>query len=282
MPLLRKIRNHGVKSSMKIGKVLLTRWYLRLRSDRHFVNIAGIRRELLGEKLLKTSDGKILYGPFKGMKLASTSWSARDVGSIILGEYERLVVDAIMESPRSYSTFVDIGAADGIYAVGCSLSHKFSSSYCFESSEASQMSIRKNAVANNVETCITILGTARSDFLSTLTRSYSVDLSKTLFLIDIEGGEFDLLTEENLKLMRNSIVIVEIHKDVEGFNSKYETLRRHSSNLFHLSELTSRTNLKNDFKEINSWPDEDRQIIFSEGRRYQMSWLVLTPKLEHE
>lgn len=278
MLILRKIRTHGINGSLKIGKSLLGRWYLRLKSDRSFMEISAIRREILGERLFQSSNGQVLYGAFKGMRLASTSWSARDVGSIVLGEYERQVVDAIMGSPKSHSTFVDVGAADGIYAVGLSLNNRFLSSYCFESSEASQLSIRKNAIANKVESRITILGTARANFLSTLTDEYAVDLTKVLFLIDIEGGEFDLLTSQNLKKMRDSVVIVEIHKNVDDFDSKYETLLVNSAKLFNLKELSAGSKSKIDIEEIKSWPDEDRQIVFSEGRRYEMSWLVMTPK----
>jgi hypothetical protein len=183
-----------------------------------------------------------------------------------------------MGSPGSHSIFVDVGAADGIYAVGLLLNNRFLSSYCFESSEASQLSIRKNAVANKVESKITILGTAQANFLSTLTDIFAVDLAKTLFLIDIEGGEFDLLTSQNLNKMRDSVVIVEIHKNVEDFDSRYKSLLVNSAKLFNLRELSAGSKSKIDIDEIKNWPDEDRQIVFSEGRRYEMSWLVMTPK----
>ncbi len=278
MFILRKIRNHGINGSLKIGKSLLNRWYLRRYSDRSFMEVSAIRREILGERLFQSSDGQVLYGAFKGMRLASTSWSARDVGSILLGQYERQVVDAIMGSPESHSIFVDVGAADGIYAVGLTLNNRFLSSYCFESSEASQLSIRENAIANNVESRITILGTARANFLSILTHEYDVDLTKALFLIDIEGGEFDLLTSQNLKRMRDSVVIVEIHKNVDDFDSKYKTLLANSAEFFNLEELSAGSKTNMNFEEIESWPDEDRQIVFSEGRRYEMWWLVMTSK----
>lgn len=280
MLILRKIRTHGFIGSLRIGKSLLNRWYLRLKSDRNFTKISGVRREILGERLFQHSKGQVLYGALEGMKLASTSWSARDVGSIILGEYERQVVEAIMGTSKSHSIFIDIGAADGFYAVGLSLNDRFQSSYCFESSEASRLSIQENAIANKVESRITILGTARVDFLSVLVDDYSVDLSKALFLIDIEGGEFDLLTSKNLESMSDSVVIVEIHEDVNDFDSKYDSLLKHSARLFNINKLYTRSKSNINFEEIKNWPDEDRQIVFSEGRRYEMSWLVMTPKLD--
>jgi hypothetical protein len=278
MSITKKVYAHGISGSLRIAKSLLIRRYLRHRSDNHFVNVSGVRREILGERLFRTSGGMVLYGHFKGMKLPSTSWSARDVGSILLGEYERHVVDAIMESSKSHSIFIDIGAADGIYAVGFSVNNRFLKSICFESSNASRISIRENSIANKVESKITILGTAESNFLSALTDNLSIELSKALFLIDIEGGEFELLTEQNLERMSNSIIVVEIHKEVDGFDLKYEALLKRSAYFFNLNEILGSSKSNINFKEIESWPDEDRQIIFSEGRRYQMSWLVMTPK----
>ena len=38
-----------------------------------------------------------------------------------------------------------------------------------------------------------------------------IELSKSLFLFDIEGDEFDLLNNTNLNILRNSFLIIEIH-----------------------------------------------------------------------
>ena len=278
MSIARKIKTHGIRASLRIGRVLIVRKYLRFRSDQHFMNISGVRREILGERLLRTTGAKVLYGHFKGMKLVSTSWSARDVGSIILGEYERNVLDCIVTSPEKFSVFVDVGAADGIYAVGLAVNGRFKSIFCFESSEASQTSIQLNANANQVESSITILGTAELNFLTVLSVDHEVDLSKAIFLIDIEGGEYDLLSQDNLIMLKHSMVMVEIHDVVEDFRAKYESLLARASNYFTLTTISNFAKSNLDFAELSTWPDEDRQIIFSEGRRNQMSWLVLTPK----
>ena len=46
------------------------------------------------------------------------SWSQADLGSILLGIYEKEVLDELEIISKHKSIFCDIGAADGIYGVG--------------------------------------------------------------------------------------------------------------------------------------------------------------------
>jgi hypothetical protein len=269
---------HGPINSIKIIGSLMKRKYLRVRSDGHFMQVAGVRRELLGERLLNKSENKVLYGYFKGLKLESNLWGARDVASIILGQYEKEILDFIMKIPSSFSYFVDIGAADGIYAVGLLKNQKFKRVICFESNLRSQESIKINADNNQVTSQISIFGEAKIDFLNTITLETELQLSKTVFLFDIEGGEYDLLTTENLMRMATSFVIVEIHKNVQNYETKYKELIRKVAPFFDYKIIREGERGSTEFSEISHWPDEDRNIIFSEGRRYAMEWLALSPR----
>jgi hypothetical protein len=272
------VLEHGPIDSLKIMGSLVKRKYLRVRSDKHFMQVAGVRRELLGERLLNISENKVLYGFFKGLKLESNLWSARDVASIILGQYEKEILDFIMNIPSRFLYFVDIGAADGIYAVGLLKNEKFQRVICFESNLRSQKSIEINAHINQVNGKVSIFGEAKIDFLNTITMDSELQLSKTVFLFDIEGGEYDLLTTENLIRMATSFVIVEIHKNVQNYEIKYRELIRRITPFFDYEVIREGERGSSEFSEISHWPDEDRNIIFSEGRRYAMEWLALSPR----
>lgn len=279
--LFRKVRSHGLLNSLIISKNLLVRCYLRMRSNNHFMLVSGVRREILGERLLNQLKSEVKYGHLKGMRLKSTTWSKRDIGSLLLGEYEKQVIDYVQTLPTKYSVFIDVGAADGIYAVGFLKNGRFETTYCFESIESSRNSILTNAIANAVESRIRILETATANFLKNLVNNYSVELSKAFVLIDIEGGEYDLLSLDNLQMLKESTVIVEIHQDVNDYAAKYEKLLKIASDIFDVQTLTRSCNPRTEFLEIKEWPDEDRQILFSEGRRYAMEWLVLIPKSQN-
>lgn len=279
--LARKLQKHGVAKSLKISKSLILKYILTARSDRDFVLISGIRRELLGTRIYNESDGKVLYGPFEGLKILSHRWGARDLGSMILGQYERHVVEYLNSIDNNYSIFIDVGAADGFYAIGLTQNKKMDKSICFESSPEGRQSIAMNSRANKMENKVQIRGTAREDFAKELIREIGSDIDKCVFLFDIEGGEFDLLNQENLRILRNSILVIELHEEANDYENKLSKLNSDASNFFKVSTLNRKSVDPFSFKELDSWPDEDRQIIFSEGRRYAMTWLTLTPLKRH-
>lgn len=273
-----KLSKHGLFESISIFVSLLVRYLLMKRSDHDFMRIAGIRREVLGRRIYEESSGKVLYGYFKNLKIVSYRWGARDLGSIILGEYERNIVEYINKVESNYTIFVDVGAADGLYAVGLLHNRKMKKSICFESSADGRASIELNAKANRVQQSISIRKTATGQFARDLSDEFGDELQNCLILIDIEGGEFDLLTSENLQILRNSVVIVELHKEAGDYESKLSKLYLNAKK-FHEIRMLHRTGANPfEFKELESWPDEDRQIIFSEGRRYSMTWVALHPR----
>ena len=54
-----------------------------------------------------------------------------------------------------------------------------------------------------------IFGKADLDFLEVIKNK--VELSKSLFLFDIEGDEIKILNQENLRLIKDACLIVELH-----------------------------------------------------------------------
>ena len=78
--------------------------------------------------LEKRYNYKIAYGPFKGMKLfENVWWSKNDRITQTLGIYEEHVVDKIISfSKEGSKRFIDIGAADGYFAIGMAFSKIYS------------------------------------------------------------------------------------------------------------------------------------------------------------
>lgn len=272
-----KLRKHGVAESFSIFLSLVVKYVLVRRSNRDFMRITGIRRELLGRRIYEEASGSVLYGDFKGLKLVSHRWGARDLGSIMLGEYERNIVEYINKVDASRTTFVDVGAADGFYAVGLLHNGRMERSICYESSEDGRRSIGVNARANGVQNAISIRGTASKLFAEELLKELGDELKNSVFLFDIEGGEFDLLTNDNLEILQNSILIIELHKEAGDYESKVANLYLNGKDTHKIHTIKRNGANPFQFKELENWPDEDRQIVFSEGRRYSMTWIALHP-----
>lgn len=235
-----------------------------------------LKLSILIENLFNST---VAYGPFKGLKLSSdTWWGKADKASMFLGLYEREILDSLAKIPKQYKTFIDLGAADGYYGVGVLINNHFDRSYCFEISKSGQKAILKNAELNSVSNRIIIHGIAEKDFL----KHIPVDqLSKSVLLVDIEGGEFDLFDYNLFEILKNSIIFIELHEwlVVEG-DRKLEKLKRDADRHFNITEITTTNRDLSVFPELKNFSDTDRWMICSEGRKQLMTWWRLDPKSE--
>lgn len=227
--------------------------------------------------LIKIHGHKVVYGKFKGMKLNKNSyWSKNDLITHILGVYEYHILEQLIKfSKINNSVFIDIGAADGYFAVGGAYSGLFKKVYAFETHEEGRKSLIENAKSNYCETNVLIKSKANFDSLKDL-----IDIHKsTVILIDIEGDEFNLLNYQTLKLLSNCNIIIELHPDLvnNGYEKKKDLIN-FSKSFFNVSIIKREIYNPNLFEELDQFTDEERLIAFSEGRENNMSWLVLEPK----
>ncbi len=235
------------------------------------------RRIEISKKLDELFKSTVQYGPFKGLKLSpQTWWSSTERSSMLLGLYEKDVLDSLQNIPKNFTTFIDLGAADGYYGIGVLVNNLFQNSICFEISEEGRQTIRENALLNNVQNKVEIRGIAKNDFyhdLSTLT------LSNTVLFIDIEGAEFDLIDKETFSAFNKSIIFVELHDwFFEDGEEKLKKLKNDSTSSHVLRELTMGSRDLSIFPELNKLHDNDRWLICSEGRGQLMTWLRFDPK----
>jgi hypothetical protein len=143
-------------------------------------------------QILESRYGKeIAYGPFKGMKISDEVWwSKNDRITQMLGTYEEHVFEKLnFFAKQGASRFVDIGAADGYFAIGMAYSKIYSEVLAFEQEPTGQACIRNNSVINQCENVVSVFGEA--DY-SSLKKLLSDDV-KTSVLVDIEGAEYQLV-----------------------------------------------------------------------------------------
>ncbi len=100
-------------------------------------------------------------------------------------------------------------------------------------------------------------------------------------MIDIEGGELELLTFEFLSEFKSSEFLIELHSSgVWLGNEKEERLVRDAQVLFDV-ELVD--DIKRDLLQLRNelqMPDDLTWVLASEGSRYPMRWLHFKPKRE--
>lgn len=240
-----------------------------------------VRRFRLGQRLTQELGSTVAFGPFTGLRLDDSSWwGAADRGSMLLGFYEREVLEWLARACERRSTLVDLGAADGYYAVGCLTSGLVERAVAFEASDEGQAAIRANARANGVADRIEVRGVADPTFAASLSASSQVDFREAVVIIDIEGGEFDVLTSACIGSLAGAMIVVELHEWVEGAERGLQRIIADAEPDFEISFLTTGARDLSPFTILRDWPDDDRWILCSESRRHLMRWLVLTPKVE--
>ena len=235
------------------------------------------RRIEISKQLDELFKSTVQYGPFKGLKLSpKTWWGSTDRASMLLGLYEKDVLDSLQNIPKKFHTFIDLGAADGYYGVGVLVNNLFQNSICFEISEEGRQTISENAQLNNVINKVEIRGIAKNDFYHHLSTH---SLSNTVLFIDIEGAEFELIDKATFSAFNQSIIFVELHDwFYENGEEKLKKLKNDSTSTHILTELKMGSRDLSIFPELNKFNDNDRWLICSEGRGQLMTWLRFDPK----
>jgi hypothetical protein len=196
-----------------------------------------------------------------------------DTGSKILGVYESQVQNWISEKNLRSIMFLDVGASDGYFALGMINSGVAESTIAYELSLKDRNIIKSLSYENNMSAKIQLKGEATPTTIINDLQNIKIKL----ILIDIEGGEFNLVNKELLFAAQHCFIIIEVHKSegryvLDEFKSLCKT--------FHvLEELNDfeRKLPKDNFTE--NLTDNERVLLLIEGRGYGMTWFALSPKL---
>jgi hypothetical protein len=243
--------------------------------------LINYRRFQLGQDLGIKSNFRVIRGPFTGMNWGKhANWGQFDLANQLLGFYEERITKSleILSKDFSFSTFIDIGAGDGYFMTGALHSKLYKKGIAFEESEIQRQTILKNLTANGLKDNFLLFGRATEDSILDLGKTDQTNFAASVFLVDIEGSEYELLSKTNLEVMRHSAVLVEIH-NYEGKNNQAKSLLIEQVRLTHnlvIIEMGPR-NL-DDIPEVSLFNDSDRWLICSEGRPEKMQWFILLPK----
>jgi hypothetical protein len=265
------IRNIGLLGAMNhYSKKLLVIIGLDLNLDS--IKASHVNR------LSRSIGHTVKYGPFKGLSLVNKSgWSSNDRVSMLLGTYESRVLDLLTKALSNRSCFIDIGAADGYYAVGVAIQSNVTIVHAFEIDSRSRDLILENANRNSTANKVMIHGEACAKALSEIVVT---NQSNSVILIDIEGAEFDLLKSKCLlKKLRNEIIIIELHDFLRGNpETERKDLFDDLSVNFDLFTFTSGPRDVSNIAELKRLPEDIAWLIISEGRRQSMRWVMCLPR----
>jgi SAM-dependent methyltransferase len=163
------------------------------------------RSRMIAEAIVRRLGSKVLAGPFAGM-IYSTEATEGALAPRLLGTYESELhphLEAL--TARGVDCVIDVGCAEGYYAVGLARLLPQAAVYAFDLDPAALKACRalaeQNDVAERVET---------SDSFTPQTPQAFAD-RRCLMIMDVEGAEDDLLRPDLAPALAGMSLIVETH-----------------------------------------------------------------------
>jgi hypothetical protein len=174
--------------------------------------LAKYRCQLIQNTLLQHHGATVLSGPFSGMQFVEQSAEGCHIPKL-LGCYEQELHPFVMQmAQRGYTRILNIGCAEGYYAVGLKRLYPQLEVLAFDINPVAQESCRQLAARNNVAVPVGGLFTPE-DF-----EQYTD--GKTLVWCDIEGAEAELLDPEKCPALAGMDLVVELHPSGAGHTAQ--------------------------------------------------------------
>ena len=225
----------------------------------------------------RRSGGKVISGPFAGMKYVHTSVGSEYVPKL-LGIYE-LELNMIFQNlfAHDFQTIVDVGAAEGYYAVGVARQYTHCHVIAFEANKDGRELLEKMAVLNNVQNRMQIEGFCDSESLE---RSL-LDAGRTLVIMDVEGGEKTLLDPMVTPELLHAHIVVEIHDYADP--ELGEVILQRFKRSHHIQDIAIKERSLSDYPfEISALAGIlFRNVLLdtlSEKRHHNSRWFYMLPR----
>lgn len=241
----------------------------RERLERSLRHLARWRQKILLNTYRQKHGSVVFGGPFEGMTYHNASEGA--TLPRLLGCYEAELHPIIESLPqKAYTTIVDIGCAEGYYAIGLArllpdvqvLAHDISSS----AQRACQAAAQENGVSHRVA----VGGEFSGDQFASLP-------ARTLVVCDIEGAERELLDPQRYAGLSQVDLLVEVH---ECFHSGLvQTLQDRFASTHDIQWETQSVAAN---RQLPSWVDSlahlDQILCTWEWRMGPTPWAHMTQK----
>jgi len=213
-------------------------------------------------------------GPFSGMVLPSrTQWGDGDTLPKLIGCYEaelhEVLASLVEQRP---GLVVNVGAAEGYYAVGLARLLPDTFVHAFDSVEAAADICREAARLNSVEARVSVAGACSPVLLQHLLAR----TTKPVLLCDCEGCERELIDPSQVPALTGTTIVVECHDFIDPSITRTVVNRLTASHeMFGVREGPRDPNAVPFLQDLNSL---DRWIAVCEYRPCTMHWMVARPK----
>ncbi len=275
--ILKQIATHAVADD-KIwaflnGKIIPGVEYAKRKrrssEEKIIEDIAGVLSAISPKKA-------VIHGPFAGMVYPEFKSYGSSLVSKVLGCYERELHSVIKKiKSLKYSSIVDIGSAEGYYAVGLGLMFTDARIFAFDTNLDALEFCKKMAEVNGLGDRLETGGFCSPETLAKLPLG-----TKGLIICDCEGYEKSLFTDDLVASLAEHDLLVETH-DYIDIEISHELANRFSKTheIEWIQSLDDIQKVKTyDYPELKGYSLADRKMLLAEYRPAIMEWMFMTPK----
>lgn len=252
------------------------RVFYRFQFEKELIQIEIKQKGMLEKESVlkkKFSNLTVADGPFKGMIYPDFIAYGSAMYPKLLGCYESELNPSLESLLKTdYHSIVDIGCAEGYYAVGVAMRQPNAMVYAYDIDVKAMDACEKMAKLNKAEKNMRF-GT----FCSPETLIGMDFEKKSLIFSDCEGYEMDLFTPDVVKNLKNCDLIIELHdlytekispSIIDAFSASHQIKLVYSENTFIKMRAL---NLIGDLT-------DDQILNFFVERNGIMRWAIITPK----
>ncbi len=229
--------------------------------------LTGLVRQRTGDRVRR--------GPFAGMHYPDRAINSAYLPKL-LGSYERELNGVVEEvCALSPDLIIDVGAAEGYYAVGFAWRNPRSRVIAFEATRLGRSALERNARMNGVSSRVRVAGRCR---IAELQDALGAG-ARACVICDAEGDERILLDPTVVRGLRSAWVLAETHEFVQP--GVTEELRRRFRATHRVEEIRQEPRSAEEFPyrtlRTALLPWSYLEWAVSEWRPGLMSWLWMKP-----
>ena len=243
------------------------RLHERLRTARYLHTVNRLNADLIAREGLE-----VRRGPFAGLRYPDTL--VRDAGDLapkLLGTYEA-ELEHVLRSwvAAGFQHVVDVGSAEGYYAVGVAFAIPGATVHAFDTDPAARDRCAELARHNGVAARVRIGGECTPETLADLPEG------GVALLVDAEGYERELLDPRRAPRLRGWHLLAELHEFIDPGIARTLEARFLPTHEVNLIEGRSREDCQP--PELAHLSARSRAVLLDENRPGHMRWMELRPR----
>ncbi|MEM1122079.1 MAG: hypothetical protein AAGJ18_16660 [Bacteroidota bacterium] len=221
---------------------------------------------------------EVKYGHFQGMKYPELEGVGSELFPKLLGCYELELNDWLNRIQHNeYDKIVNVGCAEGYYAVGLARMFPAAKVYAYDLAERARVLCREMGQINGVGDRLQIFSKCTDNTLKKL------DFGKrSLIVCDCEGFEMELFKEAVMENIANCDVLIELHDFINPEISDTMLPRfeeTHNLQIYRsMDDELKMIQLGEKYQELQFLTAYEQKIALGELRPTTMEWAFLTPK----